>query len=222
MLTLSCRQLPAEDKTTFWVSLDKSVSGLSSDLIKRQPLSWPKNGALVLAFPQTAPVLFCLELASRGMKSCSLTSLMWVCFLAYRREKLEQAPRLKNAIADFAESSDWVYGSDIPFRMPSLLDDFLRNRITDDALSACMNELRYGSVHILTSSQTKKKVRSLSGSEISPCGWSTYCKDERTRRLADEKAAETIIRKNRRNGRFFDEILEDAEQNGVQVLRFLH
>lgn len=223
MVDLTYRQFPVEEPLQLRIALDKAYGRSFNELLRgnsKAMMVQREAVALILAYAQREPVLYTAELQTSNLKMFECNGILWALYLAFQNEQMDPNSRLYKAISKLVKSADVVIGSDLPLRMPTLLNEFLRGRITDVALTECMTGLRLGNVYVIRSRRAKDYLKLLKASEIPAYCWSSYKKNENQHRESDAELAESIIRKYRRDGRFFDEIVEEAEK-GVQITRYL-
>ena len=134
----------------------------------------------------------------------------WALVVAYHRSKMEQA----RGTALYAETAAALEGADVAIgpiandRMFVVLDRFFNGDITDVALIKSLSALQLGNQVVALTQAACDAVRIVDERSLS--------EDERTELIATSEAnraegvalAERICREHRREGHFFDEILE--------------
>ncbi len=177
---------------------------------RAQPLT------LICNYPEAR--LYSLNLDLSGLTLLDTGSSMeWALLIAHHRGKMEsfQNTRLYRHFADLSKGCDIIAGPIADDRMFVVLDRFFRGEITDAALSASLSALKLGRQYV---AKTEKACRQIAVLEERLIG-----EEERVRlkeeslanRAAGIALAEEICRKHRRDGRFFDEILEAWEDGSA-------
>ena len=170
---------------------------------EKQPLT------LICNFP--SPVLYTVEFDLAGLSVLDLPlGLDWALLIALNRGKLDVAKggALYRRIASLADACDVVAGAVANDRMFIVLDRFFNGEITDTALVACLSALQLGKqyaaiTHRACGNVTILDTHALEDDELH------ILRDESERNRATGIAmAEAICREHRREGRYFDEIIQ--------------
>lgn len=160
------------------------------------------------------PVLYEVDLDVAGLKTVTLgANIDWALFVAYNRGKLESVydTDLYRRVSSLADGVDVICGPIANDRMFVVLERFFTGDITDVALVWSLSALRLDSQFV---AKTEKACRAISivdkrefhVSELEELR--ALAEANRTRGIAQ---AEVICRQHRRDGRYFDEILQDGE-----------
>lgn len=139
--------------------------------------------------------------------------LDWAMLVAYHRGRME-----KNKGTSFYEKysqmdagKDLVIGSIANDRMFYVLDNFFLGNITDQALMNSLSALKLGKQYVAV---TEKACNNVRIEREVPLSWMErrFLQDEsEANRVKGIRLANDICKNYRREGRFFDEILDDAE-----------
>ncbi len=135
----------------------------------------------------------------------------WAMLVAYHRGKMEkiQGIGLYNKYRQMLENVDVVIGSIANDRMFYVLDNFFLGNITDTALVNSLSALQLGEQYVCVTQKACNEVRI--EAEIPVSALERRCLQDvsaqsRARGIA---LANDICKNHRREGRFFDEILDD-------------
>lgn len=94
-------------------------------------------------------------------------------------------------------------------RMFVVLDRFFNGTITDSALIACLASLNIGTQYTAKTVRACEHASIIRDVALTPAQCEQYDLLSRDNRAEGVAAADQICREHRREGRFFDEILED-------------
>ena len=136
----------------------------------------------------------------------------WAMLVAYHRGKMEKinGTVLYNKYRDMASAKDIIIGSIANDRMFYVIDNFFIGGITDAALVGSLSALRLGKQYVAVSDKACKAVRIEAEVSIS------YLERLFLKEVAEENRAKgislanDICKSHRREGLYFDEILENA------------
>ncbi|MCL2712857.1 MAG: DUF3990 domain-containing protein [Methanomassiliicoccaceae archaeon] len=141
------------------------------------------------------------------------TGIEWAMLVAYHRGMLERCNGsvLYKRCERMLTGYDVASGSIADDRMFYVLDRFFMGDITDKGLTECLSSLDLGKQYVALNEKACGRIKILEKHEISELE-RLFLRDmsERNRRHGIETAND-ICRTYRREGRFFDEILRDAE-----------
>lgn len=141
------------------------------------------------------------------------TDIEWAMLVAYNRGKMEKIKdtNLYKKYCDMMTDKDLIIGSIADDRMFYVIDNFFIGNVTDVALVNSLSALQLGRQYVTVSQKGCDAVRIEAEIPLS------YLERLVVKEVADENRAKGIslandICKNyRREGKFFDEILEDAK-----------
>lgn len=170
---------------------------------------------LVCSVPEA--VFYHLRLNLTGLKIASFqANLAWALFVAFGREKLED---MGNA-AIYAEmvklraDADVVSGPIANDRMFVVLDRFFAGTITDVALVESLSALKLGNQFVALTQRACDAIEIIDERRIESDERHELVALSKENRAEGIRAADEICRKHRRDGRFFDEILEELALAG--------
>lgn len=140
------------------------------------------------------------------------TDFDWAMFVAYNRGKMEVAKgsTFYGKYESYAHDKDLVTGNIADDRMFFVIDNFFRGLITDAALVNSLSALKMGNQYVAITDKACDAVRIEKEIEISVLEKEALRDRANDNRKKGIELADSICRKARREGRFFDEIIEEA------------
>lgn len=141
------------------------------------------------------------------------TGLNWALLIAYHRGKMES---VKNApiydrIKNLSMGYDIIIGHIANDRMFVVLDRFFNGEITDIALIRSLSTLKLGKQYVALTEKACKKIMITKEEKLSAKYRNELKIESEMNRSRGIAMADEICRKYRREGRFFDEILQDGD-----------
>ena len=158
---------------------------------------------------------YVVSLDLKGLKILNIQAdIEWAMLVAYHRGKMEdiQGTAFYEKYQKMAEGFDVIIGYIANDRMFVVLDNFFQGTITDTALVQSLAALKLGQQYVCI---TQKACDQLNiEAEIPFSFLERKCLQEISAQNRAEgiSLANDICRKHRRDGRFFDEILEEAHR----------
>ena len=142
----------------------------------------------------------------------------WAMLVAYHRGKMEKidGTPFYNKYRDMTQDKDLIIGNIANDRMFFVIDNFFVGNVTDMALVNSLSALQLGKQYVVISQKGSDAVRIEAEVELS------YLERLFIKEIAEENRARGIslandICKNyRREGMYFDEILDEAKSGGKQ------
>lgn len=142
----------------------------------------------------------------------------WAMLVAYHRGKMKKinGTPFYNKYRDMTQDKDLVIGNIANDRMFFVIDNFFVGNVTDMALINSLSALQLGKQYVVISQKGCDAVRIEAEVELS------YLERQFIKEIAEENRAKGIslandICKNyRREGMYFDEILDEAKSGGKQ------
>ncbi len=142
----------------------------------------------------------------------------WAMLVAYHRGKMEKinGTLFYNKYRDMTQDKDLIIGNIANDRMFFVIDNFFVGNVTDMALINSLSALQLGKQYVVISQKGCDAVRIEAEVELS------YLERQFIKEIAEENRARGIslandICKNyRREGMYFDEILDEAKSGGKQ------
>ncbi len=169
---------------------------------------------LTLICNYKTPILYFVAINKGDLNILELpTDISWAFVVAYNRGRLERVKE-KNFYRQYAEllqGRDLIIGDIADDRMFYVLDNFFEGNITDKGLVECLSTLQLGKQYVAVSQNACQNVKILKEYALSELELMAL-KDisEKKRQTGIERANE-ICKQHRRDGKFFDELLEDCE-----------
>lgn len=141
--------------------------------------------------------------------------LDWALLVAYNRGKMEsvKGTSIYNHYAELSKSCDMIVGYIANDRMFVVLDRFFNGEITDLALINSLSALKLGKQYVAKTEKACKNIKIIDEQEMEEEKREKLKYESEINRSRGIELAESICRKYRREGRFFDEILEAGGQN---------
>ncbi len=139
--------------------------------------------------------------------------LDWALLVAYHRGKMESVKHstLYNRFANLSKNCDIIIGYIANDRMFVVLDRFFNGEITDMALINSLSALKLGKQYVALTEKACEKIKILDEQVLTENDRYKLKQESETNRFKGIAKADEICRKYRREGRFFDEILEAGE-----------
>lgn len=139
--------------------------------------------------------------------------LDWALLVAYNRGKMEHMKHttIYHHFADLSNGCDMIIGYIANDRMFVVLDRFFNGEITDAALIHSLSALQLGKQYVALTSKACEKITILEEHKLTPLECNKLKQESEANRAKGISMADEICRKYRREGRFFDEILEEGE-----------
>lgn len=136
---------------------------------------------------------------------------LWLLYIARNRGFLKKFPNFLNIKFKELDNKDLLIGLIADDSMTIVLGMFFNNQITTDALYAALTLVNLGNQYVF---KTQKACDSLMVKELeySEKDRKTAAYNNNTRLRGIENRVNTIMRKYRRTGLYFDEMLEDLER----------
>ncbi|MDO4437062.1 MAG: DUF3990 domain-containing protein [Coriobacteriaceae bacterium] len=167
---------------------------------------------LTLVCNAPSPHLYELELELHGLTVLQFdANIDWALFIAYNRGKLEEyrGTELYRHYEQLGSEADVIVGKIANDRMFVVLDRFFSGTITDSALIACLASLNIGSQYVAKTDRACRQISIEKDRALTPIQCEEYDILSQKNRSEGIAAADRICRAHRREGRYFDEILED-------------
>ena len=163
---------------------------------------------LICNYPN--PSLYTLSIDLSGLTILDLNlDLDWALFVAYNRGKMEMIKGLSlyNKYAELGKNCDIISGYIANDRMFVVLDRFFNGIITDVSLIHCLAALKLGKQYVALTDKACSKIKILNEQVLTEDERMELKQKSEENRSKGISLAEEICRKHRREGRFFDEIL---------------
>lgn len=139
--------------------------------------------------------------------------LEWALLVAYNRGKMEFAKyrKIYKYFSGLSKDLDMVIGYIADDRMFVVLDRFFNGEITDLALIHSLSALKLAKQYVALTKKACENIKILEEQELTEDLRDKLKRESEINRTQGIALADEICRKYRREGRFFDEILEAGE-----------
>lgn len=136
--------------------------------------------------------------------------LDWALLIAYNRGKMESVKnsQIYKRFAGLRNDCDMIIGYIANDRMFVVLDRFFNGEITDLALINSLSALKLGKQYVALTEKACKKIKIIDEQEISDDERDKLKKESEANRAKGIAMANEICRQYRREGQFFDEIIQ--------------
>lgn len=181
--------------------------GFYMGTLPEQPLT------LVCDFEKSKFYILSVSLSDMNCLSVE-PNMDWAMLVAFHRGKMEgiQGTALYKKYQAMAENHDYLIGSIANDRMFYVLDNFFLGNITDTALVKSLKALQLGQQYVALTQKACDGIRI--EKELPLTHLERRCLQEKAKAKRQEgiSLANDICKTYRREGRFFDEILEQAKE----------
>lgn len=144
------------------------------------------------------------------------TDIDWAMVVAYHRGRMEQikGSDFYNKYSAMTSSKDLAIGSIANDKMFYVIDNFFLGNITDIALVSSLSALQLGKQYVALTEKACGKIKIEKEIELSFFEKKILRKKSEENRQKGIDLANEICKSHRREGKFFDEILDDALNGG--------
>lgn len=209
---------PADDgRTVFYHGSKKGITGdiapisrAECDFGKGFYMGTDTLQPLTLVCAEEKPKLYAVEVDLSGLNILEVgIDLDWAMMIAYHRKQMERAADtpIYEKYAHFADGYDMIVGYIANDRMYTELARFFNGTITDVALLKCLSALDLGKQCVAITQKACDQIKILEERELSLLQRLALQDKSVTRRAEGIALADEIVKKYRREGQFFDEIL---------------
>lgn len=165
---------------------------------------------LTLICNEDKPKFYAVELDTIGLKVLNIEFGMdWAMLIAYYRKEMESAKGtpIYDKYSHMMDGYDLIIGYTANDRMYTELSRFFNRTLTDVALINCLSALELGKQYVAISNKACKQIKVLNEYNLSQLELALLKDMSIKRRKEGIALAEEIEVKYRREGKFFDEIL---------------
>lgn len=173
--------------------------------------------AKTLVSNDQAPYFYKLELDLSGLSTdrvLRLDGMEWAYFVLYNRGRLDSVKKsaLYKQCAQLASYKDIIIGPIADDAMNEVMSRFIHGDVTDKAFLECIRGLDYGIQYVAKTEAACGCVTILEEKEIYGKELDDAALLAEKRRKEGRDLADVMQRRYRREGRFFDEILQELRQ----------
>ena len=166
---------------------------------------------LTLICNEERPKLYAVELDMTGLKVLNMdVGIDWAMLIAYHRKEMEdvRGTPIYERYAHMLDGYDVVIGHIADDRMYTELSRFFNKSLTDVALVNCLSALDLGRQYVAISKRACERIRVLNETSLSQLELLLLRDMSIQRRKEGIALTERMEVRYRREGRYFDEILE--------------
>lgn len=165
---------------------------------------------LICDFPKSK--FYILSVQTNGLSQITISAdIEWAMLVAYHRGRMDKikGTAFYNKYATVTQGKDLVIGSIANDRMFYVIDRFFENIITDVALVESLSALNLGQQYVMLTQKGCDAVRIEAEIELSDLERKCLQEVSVKNRLSGSKLADNICKAKRKEGKIFDEILEE-------------
>ena len=169
---------------------------------------------LICNFPKAK--LYTLNVELSGLNIIDVeVGLDWAMLVAYNRGKMEsvKGSPIYTRFRNYSKGCDMIIGYIADDRMFVVLDRFFNGEITDQALIHSLSALKLGKQYVALSQKACDRIKITEMHDLSDGERIRLKEKSEENRFKGVTMANEICRKYRREGRYFDEILQAGELN---------
>ncbi len=137
--------------------------------------------------------------------------LEWAMFIAFNRGKMNNAigTSIYNKYNNLSNNIDVMIGSIANDKMYQVLDDFFEETITDVALVSCLSALKLGTQYVCITDKACADIKIEKEIPLSYMEKEIIKITSNKYRSEGKRLADNIYKQHRREGKYFDEILNE-------------
>lgn len=138
--------------------------------------------------------------------------LEWTMFIAFNRGKMNNAvgTSIYNKYSNLSNNIDVMIGSIANDKMYQVLDDFFEETITDTALVSCLSALKLGTQYVCITDKACADIKIEKEIPLSYMEKEIIKITSNKYRSEGKRLADDIYKQHRREGKYFDEILNEG------------
>lgn len=170
---------------------------------------------LTLICDEERPILYTMKLNLDGLKVLSFKmNLEWALFISFHRGYMNsvKGSDIYHKFESISQGYDVIYGCIADDRMYRVMKNFFDEEITDSALIHSLSALDLGYQYVCKTPKACAHLQVLSQKVLSPLELDILHEKSVQRRDESLLLTEDILRKYRREGRYFDEILRGEKK----------
>lgn len=169
---------------------------------------------LTLICSKKAPVFYTLEVDDHDLRILNVEAdIDWAMLIAYYRGYMDEAKGtpIYEKYAHMADGADIITGYIANDRMYRVMTDFFEKRITDQALIGSLSALKLGKQYVAISQKACDRIRIVKERKLMLLELLALQEKSEVRRREGIALADRIVMEHRRDGLFFDEILQGVK-----------
>lgn len=172
--------------------------------------------ALTLICDYLNPEFYIVSVNIRSLNCIEIPAdIKWAMLVSYYRGRMEKIKdtALYDEYSKMINNQDLVIGRIADDRMFYVMDDFFSGLITDQTLVESLSALQLGKQYVAVTEKGCDRIKIEKKIELSHLEMKCLKDISSINRLKGIEAVETIRKKNRRKGKYFDEILSKKGGN---------
>lgn len=190
----------------------KPISSIHCDFGKGFYMGTDPSQPLTLICDEKQPVIYQCELDTSNLNILNIeVNLDWAMVIAYYRGYMDdiKGTPIYNKYANVTKGYDVVCGYIADDRMYKVMTRFFENEITDVALLNSLSVLGLGKQYVCITEKACKNVKILSQTKLNKFELNILENKSKLRRQDAVSSTEEILKKYRREGKYFDEIIKE-------------
>ena len=167
---------------------------------------------LTLVCNEKKPVFYTMKINMEGLEVLDINvGLEWAMMIAYYRGYMDavKGSNIYNKYSHMADGYDIITGYIANDRMYQVLTDFFEKRITDTALVESLSALNLGKQYVAITQKACDQIEIINSKPLETLELMLLRDKSVIRRKEGISLAEEIVMTHRRDGKFFDEILNE-------------
>lgn len=178
------------------------------------------NQAKTLVANDSAPFFYQLEMDLNKIckdKILELKDMDWAFFVLYNRRRMESVKNTEfyKKYKHMADGKDIIIGPIADDAMNETMHKFMDSQITDKAFLESIRVLNFGNQYVAKTDYSCSCIKILTERELYGKELSDAVVIQINQRKQGTQMAEEIQRKYRREGRYFDEIIDEVKKDAI-------
>ena len=168
---------------------------------------------LICNFPNAK--LYTVKIDITGLSVLEIEiGIDWALLIAYNRGKLEhvRGSDVYRKYSMLFTGCDMIIGDIANDRMFVVLDRFFSGEVSDIALVNSLSAMRLGKQYVALTEKACRQIEIIDEIAVSEAERTSLRAESESLRQEGVRLAEEICRKHRRDGRFFDEIIDGVDK----------
>lgn len=203
-----------------------SKSGISGEIVPKSRINCDFGSGfymgtdpmqpLILVCNDTEPHFYSIRLDLTGLKVLDVEQgVEWALLVAFNRGYMDdrKGTAIYEKFLHMADGYDIIKGYIADDRLYQVLTRFMDCEITDEALAACLHALDLGIQYVAVSEKACRQISILNDRVLSDLELRILKKERERQREDAIRRTDEITKAYRRTGKYFDEILEEMEDD---------
>lgn len=170
--------------------------------------------ALTLICDYDQSKFYIVSIEMKGLSSLKINpDLDWAMFVAYNRGRMDEIKETSyyQKYTEYAKKYDVIIGNIANDRMFFVLDNFFQGNVTNQALVGSLSALKLGEQYVAVTQEACDSIKIEKEIELSFLERKCLQEISEKNRSKGVSLANEICKEHRRDGLFFDEIIEKAK-----------